>query len=251
MRFEGRVAAITGAAGGLGRATARLLAAEGARLLLIDRDEAGLEETLAVCPGAVAAAADVTSAADLADARAKGEAAFGTIGLLAAAAGIAGSASPLVETSEEMFDRLMAVNVKGAFLAAKTFIPPMRAAGKGAVALFSSTAGVAGSNFLPAYSASKGAVTLMARSLALNHAREGVRVNCVCPGTIDSPMAEASLDTLAPDARAAQLDLLRALHPMGRLGLPEEVAQAVAYLLSDEAGWTTGVALPVDGGRLA
>jgi 2-keto-3-deoxy-L-fuconate dehydrogenase len=128
----------------------------------------------------------------------------------------------------------------------------MREAGRGSVVLFSSTAGILGSPFLSAYSASKGAVVLLTRSLALNHAQENIRVNCVCPGTIEGPMTESSF--MQAGDQAAQEErrkVMRARHPMNRFGTAEEVANAVLYFMSDEASFTTGTALPIDGGRLA
>ncbi|WP_439573882.1 SDR family NAD(P)-dependent oxidoreductase [Phreatobacter sp.] len=251
-RFEGRVAAVTGAAGALGRASAVALAAEGARLFLFDRDEEGLEATAALCPGAVTCAGDTTSAADMERAAGKALRELGPVELLAVAAGIVGPSKIAIEVDEADWDRVFAINVKGSWLAARSFIPHMRELGRGSVVLFSSTSGLQGSPVLSAYSASKGAVTLLAKSLALNHATENIRVNCVCPGTIDSPMNDraiaASGDAAAQAARAA---FQKSRHPMNRFGTPQEVAGAVLYLLSDAAGFTTGVALPVDGGRLA
>lgn len=251
-RFAGRIAAVTGAASGLGRATALALARQGARLLLFDRDAAGLEETGAGCPGAVLVLGDAASAADVARAAAEAEARLGPVELLATAAGILGPAVPAIEAEEADWDRVFAVNVKGTWLAARTFIPQMRKAGGGAMVAFASTAGLAGSAALPAYSASKGAVVLLTRSLALTHAAEGIRVNCVCPGAIETPMLEATFAAAGDAAaRAAREALWIARHPVGRFGRPEEVAAAVLFLLSDAAEFITGVALPVDGGRLA
>lgn len=251
-RFEGRVAAVTGAAGALGRACAAALAREGARLLLFDRDPDGLAETAALCPGAICVTGDAASAEDVARAAETAKAAFGPVELLVVAAGLVGPSKIAIEVEEAEWDLVFAVNVKGSWLAAKSFIPQMRELGRGSVVLFSSTAGLQGSPVLSAYSASKGAVTLLTRSLALNHATENIRVNCVAPGTIDSPMNDRAIaqagDAAAQAARAA---FQKSRHPMNRFGQPEEVAAAVLYLLSDEAGFTTGVALPVDGGRLA
>jgi NAD(P)-dependent dehydrogenase (short-subunit alcohol dehydrogenase family) len=252
-RFAGRIAAVTGAASGLGRATALALAREGARLLLFDRDATGLEETGERCPGAVLVLGDAASAADVARAAAEAEARLGPVELLATAAGILGPAVPAIEAEEADWDRVFAVNVKGTWLAARTFIPQMRKAGRGgAMVAFASTAGLAGSAALPAYSASKGAVVLLTRSLALTHAGEGIRVNCVCPGAIETPMLEATFAAAGDAAaRAAREALWTARHPVGRFGRPEEVAETVLFLLSDAAGFITGTALPVDGGRLA
>ena len=251
-RFTGRVACVTGAAGGLGRATAAMLGREGARLILFDRDAEGLAETAALCPGAVTVVGDAASAADVARAAATARAELGPVELLAVAAGIVGPARIAIDVEEADFDRVFAVNVKGSWLAAKHFIPHMREIGRGSVVLFSSTAGLVGSPRLSVYSASKGAVTLLTRSLARNHAAENIRVNCVCPGTIDTAMAYASISQAGDAAAQAEAEAFqKAQHPMNRFGTADEVAAAVAYLLSDAAGFTTGVALPVDGGRVA
>lgn len=146
---------------------------------------------------------------------------------------------------EDEWDRLFAVNVKGPWLAARAFIAHMREIGHGAICMFSSTAGLSGSSFLSAYSASTGAVALLTRSMALNHAAEKIRVDCVCPGAIEGPMSEASF-ALAGDGPA-----VRSRIPLGRFGKAQEVAAAALYLLSDAAGFTIGVVLPVDGGCLA
>ncbi|MBO1078771.1 SDR family NAD(P)-dependent oxidoreductase [Roseomonas haemaphysalidis] len=248
-RFAGRVAAITGAASGLGRAVAEALAAEGARLLLMDRDAAGLEALAARCPDALTVVIDVSSAADMARAAAAGLDRFGPASLLVTAAGMLGPTAPAVEAEEADWDRLFDVNVKGTWLAAKCFIPQIRAAGGGAVVTLASAAGLTGSLSLPAYSASKGAVVMLSRSLALAHAPEGIRVNCVCPGSIETPMLDATFAAAAdPAARMAEF---RARHPLGRFGQAREVADTVLFLLGEGAGFVTGVSLPVDGGRLA
>jgi NAD(P)-dependent dehydrogenase (short-subunit alcohol dehydrogenase family) len=251
-RFEGRVAFITGAAGGLGRASARMLAEEGAHVLLFDRDEAGLREAAAICPGAVCVTGDASSADDIARAADIALDQFGHVEYLVAAAGILGPAKPAIDLDEAQWDQLFAINVKGPWLACKSLVPHMRKIGQGSIVLFSSSAGLAGSPFLSAYSASKGAVTLLTRSLALNHAAENIRVNCVCPGTIDTPMAAASFAQAGEgEARQQREDLMRSKIPMNRFGHADEVAAAVLYFLSDAAGFTTGTALPIDGGRLA
>lgn len=251
-RFGGRVAAVTGAAGALGRACAVALAREGAKLVLFDRDAAGLAETAALCPGSISVAGSVTSGTDLVHAAARALAELGPVELLVAAAGLVGPSKIAIDVTEEEWDLVFDVNVKGCWLSAKAFIPQMRTLGRGSAVLFSSTAGLQGSGVLSAYSASKGAVTLLTRSLALNHAAENIRVNCVCPGTIDSPMSDRAIAQAGDaEAQAARAAFQKSRHPMNRFGSPEEVAGAVLYLLSDAAGFTTGVALPVDGGRLA
>lgn len=246
------MAAVTGAASGLGKATALALAKQGARVLLFDRDEVGLAATAAACPHSVTVVGDASSSVDVARAAETALLTLGPVELLAVAAGILGPAKPAIELAEEEWDRLFAINVKGPWLAARAFIPQMRERGRGSIVLFSSTAGLIGSRFLSAYSASKGAVTMLTRSLALNHAAEHIRVNCICPGTINGPMTDASFaqagDVAAQEARA---QIMLSGIPLRRFGEPEEIATAVLYLLGDEAGFTTGIALPVDGGRTA
>lgn len=251
-RFAGCVAAVTGAAGALGRATALRLAGEGARLLLLDRDADGLSEVQKLCPGSVTVVGDAASAADVKRAADTARQTLGPVELLVAAAGVIGPSKNAIDVDEDEFDRVFAINVKGSWLAAKHFIPHMREIGRGSVVLFSSTAGLQGSPVYSIYSASKGAVTLLTKSLALNHATENIRVNCVCPGTIDSPMHRQGMAAIAdPVARAEREVFQKAKHPMNRFGQPEEVAAGVLYLLSDDASYVTGHALPVDGGRLA
>lgn len=247
--FAGRVGLVTGAASGLGREVARRLAADGARLVLMDRDAAGLAETGARCTGAVTVVGDVATGADMERAVQAADA-LGSISLLVTAAGILGPTVPLAEVTEAEWDRLFAVNVKGTWLALKCVLPRMIAAGGGAVVTLASGAGLAGNATFPAYSASKGAVVLMTRSVAASHTAQGIRANCVCPGPIDTPMLRGTFAAAGDDA-AAREEAFRARNPMARFGAPAEVASAVLFLLSDAASYITGVALPVDGGRLA
>lgn len=250
--FTGRVAVVTGAGSGIGRAVAQDLAAQGAKLLLFDRDGAALEATAAQCPGAHPVTGDVTRAEDLACAAAEGLARLGPASFLVTAAGMLGPAVPAIEAAEEDWDRLFAVNVKGTWLTARAFIPQIRLAGGGAVVTIASTAGLTGSVALPAYSASKGAVVMLSRSLALAHAPEGIRVNCVCPGSIETPMLAATFDAAGDAAARAQREaIFRARHPLGRFGTAAEVSGAVLYLLGEQSGFVTGISMPVDGGRLA
>jgi NAD(P)-dependent dehydrogenase (short-subunit alcohol dehydrogenase family) len=249
--FSGKIGIVTGAASGLGRQTARALAERGARLLLFDRDAAGLSETAAACPGAVTVCGDATRAADV-EAAVTAAAQLGPIAMLATAAGILGPAKPLTDVAEADWDRLFEINVKGTWLALRATLPHMRTAGGGSIVCFASAAGLTGSETMPAYSASKGAVVMLTRSAARSEAPYGIRVNCVCPGSIETPMLEATFAAAeSPDIRAAREAAFKARHPLGRFGQANEVAAAVLYLLSDAASFVTGVALPVDGGRLA
>jgi NAD(P)-dependent dehydrogenase (short-subunit alcohol dehydrogenase family) len=251
-RFSGRVGAVTGAASGLGRAIALALAAEGARLLLLDRDAAALKVVAAECPGAISAVADVSRAGEMEAAAAAGLARLGPASLLVTAAGILGPTVPAVEAAEADWDRIFAVNVKGTWLAAKCFIPQLREAGGGAVVTIASTAGLTGSPQLQAYSATKGAVVMLSRSLALAHGPDNIRVNCVCPGSIETPMLDATLGAAGDAAeQAARRALFQSRAPLRRFGRASEVADATLFLLSEQAQFLTGVSLPVDGGRLA
>ncbi|MBN8896667.1 MAG: short-chain dehydrogenase [Rhodospirillales bacterium 69-11] len=249
--FTGKVALVTGAASGLGRGTAERLASQGARVVLFDRDEAGLRTTEAACPGSVVVAGDVTVAADITRAVAAA-AGLGKLTLLATAAGLIGPTKPLPEVEEADWDRLFAVNVKGTWLTLKAVLPVMRDAGGGSIVAFASAAGLVASPAMPAYAATKAAVISMTRSVARGHAAEGIRMNCVCPGSIQTPMLEATFaGAPTPELRAAREAEFRARHPLGRFGETREVTEAVVFLLSDAASFITGAALPVDGGRLA
>src|SRR3978361_2054640 len=194
--FSNKVAVVTGAASGLGQATAIMLSQEGARVLLFDRDASGLADTAAQCESAVTVVGDVTSADDLAQA-ATVAATLGPVSLLATAAGLLGPALPLTEGTEADWDRLFAVNVKGTWLTMRAFLPLIRQAGGGSIVAFASAAGLTGSDTMPAYSASKGAVVMLTRSLARAEAAAGIRVNCVCPGSIETPMLEATFAAAA------------------------------------------------------
>lgn len=256
--LAGKIAVITGAGSGLGRAVARKFVTEDAAgLVLMDRDKAGLaatRETIAAPKSCdiQLRALDVTDGAALADAARKAEAAFGGTDIVVCAAGIIGPFGKIVDCSEEDWLRVFAVNVHGTFLTVKHFLPLLRKRGGGSIVNFSSTAGLVGDPLLGPYSASKGAVTLMTRSLARNHAAENIRVNCVCPGSIETPMLQSVFDDLKdPAARAEREREFKAFHPMGRFGKPEEVAEAVLYLASPASSFVTGISLPIDGGSIA
>lgn len=253
QRFAGRVVFVTGAASGLGKASALRLAQEGARMMLFDRNAAGLKDMEAQCPGSISYAGDASLAADVNAAAELSRKTFGPAELLVASAGITGVPKPAVDFTEAEWDQIFDINVKGSWLAVKALVPQMRELGKGSIVLFSSTAGLGGSGFMPVYSASKGAVAMLARSLAINHARENIRVNCVCPGTIDTPMAQQMFEqaTALGGPMPPTMDVMRNRIPMGRFGQADEIADAVLYLLSDAASYTTGVALPIDGGMKA
>ena len=248
-RFSGKTALVTGAASGLGRAVARGLAAGGARVVLLDRDGDGLASLAAELAGAATAICDVSDEAGV-EAAFAGLAAPG-LDILIVAAGVLGPTVSVADCAPEDWDRVFAVNVRGAYLTIRAAMPLLRAR-RGCVVTFGSTAGLAGSATLGPYSASKGAVVLMTRSLALAHAAEGVRVNCVCPGSIETPMLEQVFASAGgPEEAEARRRLYASRHPLGRFGEAQEVAEVALFLASDAASYMTGVAVPVDGGRLA
>jgi NAD(P)-dependent dehydrogenase (short-subunit alcohol dehydrogenase family) len=171
---------------------------------------------------------------------------FGGVDILVNNAGIE-LTGLITETSEGDWARLMDVNLKGVFLCTKYAVPEMLRRGGGAIVNNSSINGIRGNTSLVAYAASKGGVVALTMGLAMDYARSNIRVNCVCPGTIETPMLDASLEQV-PDAAAVRRDLV-AKHPMGRLGWPDEVAHAILFFAGDEASFITGTTLAIDGGR--
>jgi NAD(P)-dependent dehydrogenase (short-subunit alcohol dehydrogenase family) len=238
-RFSGRRALVTGAGSGIGEAVARGLHAEGATVVLADR-VGGRVRALAEKLGGDATPLEL----DVRDEAAVAAAAK-QLDLLANVAGI-GSTTNAPETPLEVWEDVFAVNARGTFLCCKHAIPGMVAAGGGAIVNMASVAALVGLKNRAAYSASKGAVVALTRALAIDHVADGVRVNAVCPGTVDSPWVRRLVDEVGES-----LDALRDRQPMRRLGTPAEIADAVLYLLSDQAAFVTGTALVIDGGLSA
>jgi len=229
-----------------------LFAAEGASLMLADRDIAGLRETdhsIVHAGGSVrTVACDVTDGGQVLDAITATMTAFGRIDILCNNAGV-GSTQNVIDTPEDVWDRCFDVNVKGVFWGCKYALPHMISRRSGSIVNTASVAGLVGIPNRAAYCASKGAIISLTKAMAVDHVGQGIRVNCVCPGTVDSPWVGRLLSG-ANDPVAARATL-EARQPMGRLGLPEEVALAALYLASDESSYTTGTALVLDGGWLA
>jgi NAD(P)-dependent dehydrogenase (short-subunit alcohol dehydrogenase family) len=250
MRLAGKVALISGGARGMGAAAARLFAREGARVVIGDVLEAegrAVEADVRAKGGeAVFARLDVTSEAEWQQAVEVALRHYGTLNVLINNAGI-GGAGRLEDTSAEAWDRVMDVNAKGVFLGSKAVIPAMRQAGGGSIVNISSVAGLVADRTLAGYCASKGAVRMLSKSIALHGARSKVRCNSVHPSFIDTPMVAA----LAGELGSSALDKLTKASPMGRLGTADEVAMMVVYLASDEASFVTGAELVVDGGLTA
>ncbi len=251
-QLRGRTALVTGGAGGIGRATALLFANEGAAVCVVDlNQEAGQEiarEIAAAGGRAIFERADVTRAADCRRVVERTVQEFGGIQILFNNAGIIRRAS-VVEISEEDWDVVMAVNVKSIFLMCREVIPIMARAGGGSIIHTASGWGLAGGPRAAAYCASKGAVVLLTKAMAIDHGRQKIRVNCICPGDTDTAMLRSEARQLGEAEDRFLCD--SANRPLGRVGKPEEIAQAALYLASDAASFVTGTALVVDGGGLA
>lgn len=252
MRLEDKVTIVTGAGSGIGRAMASVFAEEGARVLAVDVDEAAAAETRRLMTERGQEAASYTADVRLTDdvqgmvAAAMGR--FGRIDILCNNAGI-GSTQSIVETPEDVWENVFAVNVRGCYLGCKYAIPPMLTTGGGVIINTASVAGMVGLKNRAAYSAAKGAIISLTRSVAIDYVQRQIRCNCICPGTVDSPWVQRLLDQ-APDP-AAERAALQARQPMGRLGLPDEIAKAALYLASDDAAFITGTSLVIDGGLTA
>jgi len=244
-KLDGKVALITGAASGIGRATALLFAKEGAKVAVADYVPAGGQETVRMIEEAGGEAifieADVSKAADVERMVKKTVNKYGRIDILYNNAGIMGRYIFTADTPEKEWDNIISINLKGVFLGSKYAIPVMLNQGEGVIINTASTAGMMGLPGLPAYCASKAGVIQLTKTMALEYADQNIRVNCICPGGILTPMSQ-------PPDQAEALPPFRQSQPMRRMGQPEEVARAALYLASDDSSFVTGAALVVDGG---
>lgn len=251
-RLQGKVAFITGAAQGIGHTTALLFAREGAKVALLDKDgakaKAVADQIKAGGGAATAVACDISIKADVTAAIAEAKKVFGTLHILVNNAGVT-LTRPFIDTASEEIDFLVGVNLKGTIFASQAAIPHMIEAGGGAIVHDASNAGLVGRPWQSVYGATKAGIISLTKSMALSLAKDGVRVNCICPGSIDTPMlrgALASSGNFDENWRKTEMVI-----PLGRIGSAEDIANATLFLASDEAGYITGVALPVDGGRTA
>ena len=246
--FEGQAVVVTGAARGIGRATAEYFASEGALVGLVDRDLAAAETVArGICTGggrALAVAADVADRSAVDAAIAQCVSAFGRLDVLVNNAGTH-FARAIDEYTDEEIDRLLAVNLKGALHAIRASVPHLRET-RGAIVTVSSMTGLVGQDRGAVYAATKGALISLTKALALELAADGIRVNCVCPAGVDTPLMRTWAATL-PDPDGVLRDQA-AMHLTNRLATPEEIARAIAFLASPSASFITGVALPVEGG---
>jgi NAD(P)-dependent dehydrogenase (short-subunit alcohol dehydrogenase family) len=249
MDFTGKVALITGGGGGIGRATVLGFAARGAKVVVVDIDEATGQASaeLALQRGAEAhfVRADVTRAVDVCSYVQASLEAYGAIDCFFNNAGIEGCIAPTQDYDEAMFDKVISVNLKGVFLGLRHVLPVMLRQGAGTIVNSASITSLFGGAGMPAYVASKHGVLGLTRSLAHRFGPEGIRVNCVCPGYVDTPMLGGALSI------DGYRDRLEGRIPMRRLAEPEDIARAVRFLLSAEASYVSGVPLTVDGGTTA
>ncbi len=244
FRLDGKVALVTGGASGIGEATCRVLAQAGAKVLVMDRNRPGAEKLASELPGGEALVCDITGEEQVKESLAGVE----RLDILVNNAGI-GMVGGIEQTSLQDFRRLMAVNVEGAFLVTKYALPKLLA-NRGRIVFIGSVAGLVGVKQRFAYCATKGAVVMMARQLAIDYPRQ-LRVNCICPGTVDTPFVEAYLEKYHKHEKEKVRKQLDERQPVGRLGRPEEIAYMALYLVSDEADFVTGSTPTIDGGWTA
>jgi len=247
VKLENKVAVITGGGSGMGRASALLFAAEGAKVAVVDLDERGAAETVSeiTAAGGQAAAirADVSKEKDAENMIAAAEKRFGTPTIIFNNAGIEGESAYIAKMTEEAFDHVIAINLRGVFLGMKYVLPGMMKVGGGSIVNQASIAGMIGVRGGVAYSAAKAGVIAMTRVAALEYARYNIRVNCICPGGIETAMAKRIRKGAAPDPKAVSR-----ISVLNRMGQPEEIAKMALFLASDDSSFATGAPFVVDGG---
>jgi len=250
LELEGRVAIVTGAASGIGRETARLFAREGAHLVLGDLNAARLDELAAELRQRGAKCEPVTCNTtheeEVTAMVRTAVSTFGRVDILVHSAGIRENEKPLTETTLDDWNRLVETNLTGTFLCIKHSVAAMLETGGGSIVTMASISGLRGDPRYSAYAASKAGVISLTRSVAAEFAKKGIRVNCVCPGYVETPM----LDIFTQNS-SVRASFVRNLQPLGRLAKPEEIAEAALYFASDRASFATGSVLTVDGGLLA
>lgn len=253
-RLKGKTALVTGGAAGIGRATAVALATEGAQVVVSDVNDSGGEETVQTITkqggSAIYVSADVSKPANVARLISATLDAFGKIDCAVNNAGIEGKIAPLKDHTEDNFDRIIGVNLKGTFLCLQAEISEMLKTGGGSIVNLSSIAGLIGFPGLSPYVASKHGVIGLTKNAALEYAKAGIRVNAVCPGGVDTRMLDSLADQATEGAQSSR-EMMAPLHPMGRIGTPDEIADLIVWLCSSQSSFVTGTAIPVDGGYVA
>lgn len=246
---EGKIALITGAGAGIGRATALKFAEEGAKVVLSDVNVKGGEETADQIKKAggegIFVKADISQSKEVKALVGKTVETYGRLDCACNIAGILGSTAPLVEQTEADFDRVVAVNQRGTFLCLQAEIEQMLKNGGGAIANVASVAGLVGNAGISPYVASKHAVNGLTKTAALEYAQQGIRVNAVCPGGVETDMIQSFLSEEFTE------EMLNGMHPIGRIGQPKEIAELMVWLCSDRASFMTGSIVPIDGGFVA
>ena len=252
MRMDGKRGVVTGAASGLGRETALLFAAEGARVVVADVDGEGAatvaQEIVSAGGEAIAETCDVTSEDQVIAALDRSVGEWGGLDFLVNNAGVQVE-KPLLETTNEDFDWLFAVNVRAVFWGCKHAVPRLRDAGGGAIVNTASALSLVSDPFLPVYTASKHATLGLTRSVGVAYAADGIRCNCVCPGDMQTPMIERYWEATGDPEKAKQE--MASMYPAGKIGQPAEVARAILFLASDEASYVNGSFMQIDGGLLS
>lgn len=252
MRLKGKVVIITGAGSGIGRATAILFGREGARVVVVDISSAKSNETVKMITGngseSMFVKVDVTNGTEIENMVKRVISRYKKIDILVNNAGVRGIGTVLT-TTEEQWNSVIEVNLKGVFLCSKIVIPEMKKKGGGIIINVASESGIIGEKNSVAYNASKAGVVILTKCMALDHSRDNIRVNCVCPGQTLTPMLEQTIRKSGdPDEVLKNFQSIRPIH---RLGKPEEIAHAILYLASDEAGYVIGSTLVIDGGYTA
>ena len=249
MKLEHKVALITGGNRGIGLATAKLFSNEGARVVIAARNEEDGRAAASQVLNAIFVRCDVKRAEECRNAVEETVSAFGRLDILFNNAGVIYRNRPVEATSEAEWDDTMGTNLKGAFLMSKYALPQLRANGGGAIVNSASYVALVGFPGLAAYCASKAAVVNLTRAMALDHAHENIRVNCICAGSVDTGMIHSAWRDYGNVEEAAVV--WAAKHPMGRIATPNEIARVVLFLASDDSSFITGAAVPVDGGITA
>jgi NAD(P)-dependent dehydrogenase (short-subunit alcohol dehydrogenase family) len=248
-RLKGKIAVITGAGSGIGRACAIALAREGARVALVGRRRDRLDAVACeIGSSALVISADVSKRPDVDGVIEQTATHFGGLNVLVNNAGVL-HVGTVEQITEEQWDETFNVNVRGLWLLSRAALPVMRKAGGGSIINIASVLGLNGVRNRASYAPSKGAVVLLSKCMAIDHGHENIRVNAICPSFVETDLTAAIIRN-APDPAAVRRERI-AVHPIGRLGEPEDIAGLAVYLASDESSWMTGAALPVDGGYLA